>query len=176
MNRLLDVAVLNLNNPNFVRERVAALLAANGISIPQNKVVSANHIFAANAVIVGLNSVNIINEASFPEGEHMVILGIRVFTDANATLASTDWIAGVDDAIAKNGFMNVTNSGTIEAKDLPLTAFQPAANFPNAGMVELSKPIIWKGQTALTINLRFPTVPATANLNARVELIGIKLI
>jgi hypothetical protein len=165
-----------LNNPGLVKKSfVAALKSEYGVDYSIAKTVAV-YIDPYNATVVNLPVVNIMNAVSYPENEHFLILGIRALQGAGAALGSIAWTAGITDAIAQNGNFNLNNSGTTEIKNMPLTAFQPGSNYPDSGLLLLEKPIFWKAQTQITTQLTFPTVPATANLAIRFEVMGIKLI
>jgi hypothetical protein len=175
MYKIFDAIWTTINNPKALTERFAASLAAYGAAVSQNKTVAV-YVDPYNAAVVSLPVVNIVNAVSYPESEHFLICGIRAFQGAGAALGSVAWTAGISDAIGQNGSFQVNNNGSIELKNVPLTAFQPGSGYPDSGLFILEKPIFWKAQSQLTITLSFPTVPSTTNLAMRFELMGIKLI
>lgn len=125
-----------------------------------------------------------------PQSEHAVITGIRVLEGTNAAVQSTAWNYGVRDAVTLNGELTVTSNGETILTQLPLTAFQSnvdlnaAAGTPsfagetddNAGFFYFMEPLVLLGQTDIKSNIQFKAAVATANLNLRVELHGIRFI
>lgn len=164
-------------NPKFATRLFVEHANALGVEITQNKTL-ATFTAAFNAVVVGNTTVNFIPKAQqqFPDGEHFLVTSIRMFQGANATLAQTAWTAGITDALFQNGDLTLTNNGTQELLTLPFTRFQPGTNWPESGWLYLSKPIMWVAQTNLAVTGNFTTASATANLNGRLELTGLKLI
>jgi hypothetical protein len=164
----------SFDKPNFVLRTMAAVLGFFSLAYTQTKVM-ADHVAGYNAVAVSKTNVAVIDAQTFPEGEHFIISAIKMYDGASATLASTDFTEGVLDALTKHGKLTITNNGSVVLKDLPLTVFSPN-NQDDKGIFSLLKPIIWKGNTALSANIVFGTAPTTANQNVRIELIGMKLI
>lgn len=169
--------LFQVSNPNFALEHFVANAAKFGIIIDQTKTL-ADFVIGFNAIAVALPTVSFIPAASqaFPAGEHFLVTGLRGHDGAEATLIETLWVAGVGDAMALNGNFTVNNNGTDALVSQPFTVFQKGADSPDAGWFHLSKPIMWKAQTKLTITGAFPTVIATANYNLRIECAGLKLI
>lgn len=116
-----------------------------------------------------------------PQSEHAIITAIRFCEGANATITSTNWTYGVNDAIAKNGQLRVTNNGVTVLTDIPLTAFNPGlvsngGTTEDIGIFYLMEPIVLLGQTDIRSQVTFASAPATANLNLRMELHGVRFI
>lgn len=119
-----------------------------------------------------------------PNSEHMLILGIKFLSGANATVNATDWQPGVEDAALKNATMDVQVNGIKQMTGLPLTAFDPnelsattaGRTDGGRGMFYLYEFITLLGQQQLVINVNIPTASATANLNLRAELHGVRFI
>lgn len=164
-----------VNNPHMIRDRFVDALSYYQADYAVSKTV-AFYIDPYNGVAVGNTTLNIINQVSYPESEHFLICGIRGLSGAAASLAQSAWVAGISDALTINGSFNLINSGTTEIKNMPMTAFQPGTNYPDSGLLLLEKPVFWKAQTQLSIQIAWPTAPTTANQNIRFELMGIKLI
>jgi hypothetical protein len=118
------------------------------------------------------------------ESEHFVILGIRAYQGANATVAATDWQPGISDALGKQGLMQVVSNGVRVLRAIPLTNFFPNALSATAagvtsdsqGFNYLSEPIAWLAQTTCELQVQWGTAPATANLNMRFEYHGMQFI
>jgi hypothetical protein len=121
---------------------------------------------------------------TMPESEHALILGIRIYTGAAATVTATDWQPGANDAAVKNGKMDILINGQKVLTELPLTQFgqvQLSATHQgetdqDRGTFYFYEPLVLLGQTNIAVNVSFPTAPATANLNLRVELVGVRFI
>lgn len=119
-----------------------------------------------------------------PQSEHAIITGFKVLTGAGATVQATDWVAGVIDPIIKNGTMSCNINGQTVLTQLPFTAFDSSAlsatvaglTDPNRGYFYFYEPLVWLGQTSLTIETNFQSAVATANMNLRIELLGTRFI
>jgi hypothetical protein len=164
----------SFDKPNFVLRTISAVLGFFALAYTQTKTM-ADHVAGYNAVAVSKTNLAVIDGVTFPEGEHFIVSAIKMYDGANAALLSTDFTEGVLDALTKHGKLTITNNGSIVLKELPLTVFSPN-NQDDKGIFSLLKPIVWKGNTALTASITFPTAPTTANQNIRIELIGMKLI
>lgn len=137
----------------------------------------ANAVIGYSAVAVGLQTVQIIpNGPVSPDSEHFMIIAFRMYDGANAAITSTNWALGVSDAIAKNGSLTFSNSGSTEMFQFPLRMLIPAAGDSASGLYLLSKPIYWKAQTIFAGQANFSPVVATANYNLGIDLIGLKFI
>ena len=132
---------------------------------------------SSQALVTGLSSVTFFN-TSYPDSEHFLIVGVRAYSGVNAVVGSTPWVPGISDALAVNGFFTITNNGSVEIKDMPLTSFvlSTGNSDTEGGFLVLDKAILWVGQTVLSLTTNFPTVTATATFNLRFELEGIKFI
>jgi hypothetical protein len=177
---LIETIQLNYAKPDFFKEGFLNLLR---YIIPGYKPTISKYIASFFAVdqklVTGLQTVRFYGPTFiYPESEDFIAFGIRVLSGTNAALGSTDWVPGVTDAIAKNGRLDLNNNGSVELKQIPMTAFTPSANNAdvNAGTLMFMKPVALKSQTEFYIDVTFPTVVATANHNLRFELIGQKLI
>lgn len=189
-NDLLSAYVFDLSNPDKFIQLVKEFWAKKGVKIQQDKTVAVYTAFV-NAVAVG-NPIVTFNfpdvtfgtanggasGATFPDSEHMLIVGMKLYQGANASLTATPWSQGITDAALLNGRLSINNSGTVVLKDLPLTRFPSSTNNADldGGYFMFDNPIAWVGQTSLFATCLFPTATATANTNLRMELIGIKLI
>lgn len=119
-----------------------------------------------------------------PQSEHAIILGLRVYVGANATVSSSDWQPGIGDALAKQGNFSVLINGQVVLTSIPGTAFDSNAlsataageTDENRGFYYLYEPLVLLGQNAITIQAKWNTAPTTANLNMRVELHGVRFI
>jgi len=119
-----------------------------------------------------------------PNSEHMLILGVKMLSAANASVPASDWQPGVEDAALKNGQLDIQVNGVKQITSLPLTAFDPneisattsGRTDGGRGMFYLYEPIVLLGQQQLVANAKFPTGSGTANINLRMELHGIRFI
>lgn len=171
---------------NYFQPRAYVLNVKNWLEIWDLSYVTSKtlavNVFAYNAVAVGNTTVNfmaaptILSPQQNAADEHMMITEIDFYDGAAATLNATPWALGITDALGKQGYLSVSNSGTIELKNLPLTQFIPATNDSDSGKFQLNKPIMWVAQTDLIAQITYPTAPATANYNVRMEIVGLKLI
>jgi len=116
-----------------------------------------------------------------PQSEHALITGVRLLEGANASPDETAWTYGVNDALAKNGTLDVLINGVVVLKSIPLTAFQPGGSAnqgtnENVGTFFFMEPLVLLGQEDITVRVSFGNAPTTANYNLRVELMGIRFI
>jgi hypothetical protein len=119
-----------------------------------------------------------------PQSEHAIIMGLRILDGANATTEASNWQPGVSDALAKNGQLNVSINGQTVLTGLPNTGFDSNAlsataageTDENRGFFFLYEPLVLLGQQQITAGMTFPTAPATANYNLRLELHGVRFI
>ncbi len=164
-------AWLGLNSVNVI-----AWLKMFNLDYSNSKTL-ATTIFSYNAVAVGQSLVQLTPQPNqTPDSEHFMIQAIQMYDGANATLIETDWALGISDALGKQGFLTITNAGSIELKNFPLRKLIPASGDSGSGMFLLPKPIMWKGQTDLQMTVSFATVPTTALYNIAIDIIGLKLI
>lgn len=189
-NDLLSSYVYDLANPDQLVQLVKGYWAKKGIKINQDKTVAPFTAYV-NAVAVSQTSIQFnfpdgtfgttsggVSGSTYPDSEHMLIVGIRVLQGASATLALSPWVQGVADPNILNGRMTLNNNGTIALKDVPLSRFPVSTGNADldGGYYQLDQPIAWVGQTSLFVNVAIPTATAVANTNLRMELVGIKLI
>lgn len=185
------------NQPGELVKIMTNFFRANGGKSDMPKTV-ADFVLYDQLAIVNKQNVNFFNgqwtadrsnfpagNFQLPEGENAIILGFKVMTGANATVAATDWQPGVGDALAKQGTLLTQVNGTTVSTGLPLTAFDPSAlsatqagaTDDNRGFFSFYEPIVLLGQTSINISAQWPVAaPTTANLNMRIELHGIRFI
>jgi len=119
-----------------------------------------------------------------PNSEHMLVLGLKLYEGANATVNATDWAPGVSDAALKNATLDVFINGQKVVTQLPLTMFDPnELSATNSGRTDdgrgvfyFYEPLVVLGQQIITIQVNIPTASAVANLNLRAEIQGIRFI
>lgn len=111
-----------------------------------------------------------------PESEHMVLQRIKCYQGIAANPEESPWLAGVSDALAKNGRLTISCNGVAQLVDLPLTAFNPTVTDDSIGCFDLQEPIVILGQTDAKAQVTFTDAPATANLNLRLVYEGIRFI
>ena len=112
---------------------------------------------------------------TLPEGQPLLVTGIRILAGVNATVNATQWVAGLSSGELLNGNLTIT------CQKVKLRAYPHEEFFANTtttetsknGYVELSQPIFINSQMAFNVVLNFDVAPATANQNVCVELIGI---
>lgn len=176
MDRLTENTLYVINNPALLKKQFVDALLAYGADYDVAKTV-AMYVDPYQAVVVGATTVDFVPAATiYPKGEHFLITAIRALAGAAATLAATVWVAGIADGLTQNGNWVLTNNGSVELKNQPWTVFQPGSNSPDSGLFMLPKPVMWISQTNLKLTGFWTVAPTTANYNARVELVGIKLI
>lgn len=184
----MPLLMARMENPTAFRDALIEYFASNGAKVTQNKIVADNIIYDQR-VGVGSNNITFfdgtfnadntnIQGGSYvrPDGEHFLVLGMRVLTGASATLKDTDWSYGSGDAIVKAGDLTILNNTEIVLRNFPCTAFNPNLTTDDEGTFWFSEPMIWRGQTSFTINWKGKSAIATANMNVRVELIGVQFI
>lgn len=115
---------------------------------------------------------NLQNSFTRPEGEHMIILGIRLLDGTNAAIQETDWTTGLGLAANKNATFTLQSNGVTYLRNFPAADATDETTDDSRGTIWLTEPILWQGQTALAIDFQFPVAPA-ANVNLRVEVIGV---
>jgi hypothetical protein len=121
---------------------------------------------------VAANRTNLLNSFTRPEGEHMIITGIKVYDGTNAAIDATDWTTGTSLAAIKNGLVTVSSNGTVFLRNYPLVAAGDETTDDSRGIIYLSEPIFWAGQTDLQVVVTFPVAPA-ANVNLRMAVVGV---
>lgn len=121
---------------------------------------------------------------TMPESEHALILGVKIYTGAAVSIIATDWQPGANDAAIKNGKLDIVINGQKVVTELPLTQFgqnQLSATAQgetdqDRGTFYFYEPLVLLGQTSMIASVQFPAAPATANINLRVELVGVRFI
>lgn len=165
-----------ITRPNGIRDALVVFASVFGFRINQQKT-WADFTTAFSAVAVGAQTLQMIPAGfQYSDSEHFVITAYRMYQGTNAVVLSTSWTPGVTDGIANNGTITINNNGTNVSKDLPLTVFSSGTNNADGGYYELSKPVVWVGQTVMQALITFPIPVATATLNLRLEFFGLKLI
>lgn len=130
------------------------------------------------------NRSNFPGQFILPQSEHAIILGLRVYDGANASVPATEWQPGVGDALTKAGLMSVSINGQVVLTQLPLTAFDTnklsatasGETDENRGYFFFYEPLVLLGQQQIAVQVRWLTAPTTANQNLRVELHGVRFI
>lgn len=159
-------------------------VAADAILYDQLRTVGATNLSFFNGAFTPQRSNFPGGSFQLPQSEHMLILGLKIYDGAAATVEQTNWQPGVSDALVKNGNIDVLVNGQKVITAVPMTAFDTNATSAttagrtdeNRGFYYLTEPIALLGQTTLNINLALLTATATANYNLRVELHGIRFI
>ena len=177
-------------SPGEWQESLRRWLKANGQEVTQEKVLmdmilfhelkfdaaAKVYTFFQGSVDPSANSVtNVTGNMSRNTGEHFIIVGMRLMTGVNATLSATAWTFGVADADVRNGNVNFLNNTTQVLRNIPGTAFNPNLTTEDQGIHWLSEPLLWAGQTPISVPLVLQNVIATVNTNVRMELIGFGL-
>jgi hypothetical protein len=189
-NDLLNNYVFALQNPDYIKQLIVKYCLDKGIKINQDKTLAPFTAFV-NSVAVAQTAIQMnfpdgtfgatsggVAGSTYPDSEHFLIVGIKVYQGVAASLNQTPWLQGITDPLLLAGRMTINNNGTQVGKDTPLTRFPNSATNADldGGYIQLDTPIFWVGQTSLFVGLIFPTATAVANQNIRVELIGLKLI
>ncbi len=189
-NDLLTNYEYALSHPDRMKQLAVHYWGLKNVKINQDKTLAPFTAFV-NAVAVGQTSIQMnfpdgtfgatsggVSGSTYPDSEHFLVIGVKLYQGANASLQATPWAQGISDAALLAGRLTINNNGTLVGKDMPLTRFPNSTtnNDLDGGYVQLDVPIAWVGQTSLFATLSFPNATATANLNIRMELIGLKLI
>lgn len=115
---------------------------------------------------------NVGNSFTRPEAEHTIITGIRLYDGINANIEATDWSTGLSAADTKNATFSVQSNGVTYLRNFPAVAANDEMTDNERGIIYLTEPILWQGQTSIEVNFDFPVAPA-ANTNLRVALVGV---
>lgn len=109
-----------------------------------------------------------------PDTEHIMILAIRVFTGNDGTINDTDWETGSTNENTKNSDITITVNNVTELQDFNLSeAINEVTTF-DRGLIPLSQPILWPGQTELELRWEGKTsVVPPADENLKFHLLGI---
>lgn len=113
---------------------------------------------------------------TLPQDEHMVVGAMRIlYAATGATLSANDWDYGSTSVIAKNLLIDVKCNNLTVATLWPGTGFNNELTTDDQGYVKFPNLFLWKGQTALQINVTSQST-APANAALRIEIHGIGLI
>lgn len=184
----ITIAELTNGNKNgsYLEQMFAKYLQNEGIEIQASKslvdlVLPSNSVAVTFATITQNDFQSVITGTSntsgtFPQDEHVLVLGMRVLTGASATLAATAWATGISDAALLNGRYQINSNNVMKGQGVA-TEFTQSTNNADlrSGIKLFNNPIFWKAQTPLQVVWTFPAATATANLNLRTELIALKL-
>ena len=121
---------------------------------------------------VGANRTNLGNSFTRAQAEHMIITGIQVNDGNNAVIQDTDWATGSSLVPTKNATATVVVNGVTYLKDYPLVNASDETTDDTRGIVWLTEPIFWPGQTELRITVTFPSAGAASD-NLRITVIGV---
>lgn len=141
------------------------------------------------AVITGLNNLELFSgdfasdfsnmkngTYTLPQDEHKVVYGFKVEVASGATVPPVDWTLGANasDAVL-NGFATISNNGQTVAADIPLADAITELTDKGVGYIALTQPIVWKGQTDLTMSIKFKR-SSVADLAIRITYVSLGLI
>ena len=190
---MTPIQILNrFKNPKAFQNAFMNFLAENNLVFQQSKTLaelvrydqkaiggsSTAQFFAGNFV---QGNTNLLNQYTPPESEHMVIWGIRMFFngDGNDPTYDSIWAEGNgNEPTLQNAKMSIKNNSVEVLRDYPCTDFIPDLTTKDIGLITLSEPIVWAGQTncVLTLKTADPTVNFTDDVAVRIEYVGIGLI
>jgi hypothetical protein len=124
---------------------------------------------------------NLLNQFTPPESEHMVIWGVRVLStdDVQDPVYNTTWVEGnSNEPTIQNAKLSIKNNSVEVLRDYPLADFIPDLTTKDVGLITLSEPIVWAGQSNCIATLKTAdgTSTFTADTGIRIEYIGIGLI
>jgi len=123
------------------------------------------------------NNTNLIGDFRKPQSEHSIVWGIRLWQGQNAPVENTEWLAGITDSQIQNAKMTIIVNNATKLKNWSLADAIREIITKDVGYFELPEPIIWPGQTDMTITVS--SVSGAFNvpdINLRVQLVGIGLI
>lgn len=185
---MLPLSIQNrFKNPGSLEKHFINFLQKAGLEISNSKTIASQTLY--NQVNTGANlnssfftdgqpdltNSNIVGSFVRPQSEHFVVYAIRIFFGSSDVLAETDWEPGLNNVIGKNATMTITNNSEVELKNYPLNEALDNLTTKDQGLIILDQPIIWAGQTSLSVNFQFRTAGG-ADDNYRVQLIGLGLI
>ena len=124
---------------------------------------------------------NLVGSFVRPQSEHSLIYAIRYFTGdiGSGDLFESTWDEGNGKINSiQNATFTITNNGVVVLKNYPMTDFLPGLTTKDVGYIMLDEPILWEGQTSLTVQLTSadPSQVFGADIGGRFELVGIGLI
>ena len=99
------------------------------------------------------------------QGEHQIITQLQLLDADNttATAGSVPFTQGIDNAQLLDSRLTIVNNGIVEINQAPLAEFVGVLEDSASGILDLEIPIIWKGQTELTVRIDCPTAPTAIN-------------
>lgn len=115
---------------------------------------------------------NLGNSFNRAQAEHMIITGIQVNDGNNAVITATDWVTGASLPATKNATFTVVVNGVTYVKDYPMVNANDEVTDDTRGVIWLSEPIFWPGQTELRITVTFPAAGAASD-NLRITVLGV---
>ena len=169
----LSLLQLRFDDPSGFQQALMTFFRANKIDVTIDKQIAEMQIFCQKTVAVltqqnfftgtfNDTESNMVSSYTRPESEHMIILGIKVSDGNNAVLSVTDWNQGVATPNNKNGELTIEVDGRTVLRDMPLLAANDDLTTSEQGVIELSEPILWKGQTNLRCKVALPAAGAAA--------------
>lgn len=176
-----------LAHPGIYRDLIVKYLVAAGYPITASKSISEKSVIHQQAVVsktlqayfttgaTTTNSNSLNSNFAFPTGEHFLLTHIKALEGANATVDATAWVEGIATADVINGYWTLSTNGQVQMRNMPLTVFTEADEFPGSGVFRLPIPIIIGGNETYELDAQWRTAPATANQNLRFELFGLGL-
>jgi hypothetical protein len=176
-----------LSRPDEFRSAVIDFFQSNGVKVTLDKTIAERILYdqqilnAAAGVTnfftgaITANNSNMGDSYTPPEGQHFIILGIRLLNGVNAALNATAWTFGANVAANLQATYDFTSNGVKVLQAVPGTAHNPNLTTDDQGVLWLTEPVFWRAQTK--IDLPFTTLTApVANSNLRFELIGVGLV
>ena len=114
-----------------------------------------------------------------PESEHFVCYGIRFAVDplAGAPFNDAAPVPGTNNlARFDNAVITVTNNGVVELRNYPISEALFGLTTKDQGLILLDEPIIWGGNTNLTVLMETKGNLFIADDVLRLTLVGIGLV
>lgn len=174
-----------MQNSEAFKQAIIKFFEANAIAVTMDKTIAELIRYHQQALAVGsnkffqgtvsANTTNMDNTFIPPEGEHMIVLGIRFLDGTDANVQDTPWGYGATVAPTLNATYDVVTNGIKVLDNIPGTAHNANLTTEDEGILWLSEPVLWKAQTKFDLDLTLLTAPA-ANTNGRFELIGLGLV
>ncbi len=190
MKNTLPFLLEKFQNPHEWQDALRTWLHANKVEVSIEKVLmdmvlfheiqyvagQTQYKFFQGSVAATANSItNVVGSFARNQGEAFIIVGIRVMTGVNASLAATAWTYGATDATVQNATYDYINNTTQVLRNMPCTTSNPNLTTDDEGIHWLSEPLLWVGNTPIQLNLNLLNGLAVANTNIRFELIGFGL-
>lgn len=173
------------------RQQIIRYLQQAGVSISKiNKVISTGFAWHQKDV-VGLTSFKLFQgavtegETNQPQGfvrpdnGHFLIFGIQMWegNDATYEVGNTAWSPGFTVNELLSGYFSLFNNGQLALDKIPGSAFAQVAEQRESGVLPLTEPIVWAGDTK--ISLEFQNEVAISGSTATpvaASLFGIELV